>query len=165
MKEDDLNKFSDLLKDKSRNLYIYVSADVDDYQYEFGINFHLPDTILTDIVKFINEAETKNVVLICRSEKEQYNEEFPKKEQIEFIKSSANKKVSIFYQNPWPESVPNFIDTDTIFIRFGFDEGCLFDKYILGKKFISNYKNMESYYLLSKDKLVTLRHLSSKQLT
>jgi len=158
MKDEYLNNCTTLLKDKSKNLYIYVSTTVLSRRYEITVNAKLPNNVLSEISEFINEVESENVVLICRSEKEQYTQEFPKKEQIEFIKSSTNKNISVFYQNPWPESVPNFMDKDTTFIRFGYDEGCLFDKHIVDKKFDSNNKDGTNHYLINKNKLVKLKN-------
>ncbi len=54
--------------------------------------------------------------------------------------------------------VPNFIDKDTTFIRFGYDEGCLFDKHIVDKKFDSNDKDETNHYFINKNKLVKLKN-------
>ena len=158
MKHKNLNDFTTLLKDKSKNLYVYMSTTIVSRRYEITINAKLPNNVLSEISEFINEVESENVVLICRSEKEQYTHEFPQKEQIEFIKSSTNKKISVFYQNPWPERVPNFIDKDTTFIRFGYDEGCLFDNHIVEKKFESNENDGTNHYLINQNKLIKLKN-------
>ena len=63
MKDEYLNNCTTLLKDKSKNLYIYVSTTVLSRRYEITVNAKLPNNVLSEISEFINEVESENVIL------------------------------------------------------------------------------------------------------
>ena len=76
----------------------------------------------------INKSSSQNIILSVRTEKEPHADNYP---AIGFIKkirnNKNNKNIVLFNQEPWPQEVPNFSNSNLV-IRFGFDERCEFDK-------------------------------------
>jgi hypothetical protein len=74
------------------------------------------------------------------------------------LNSRNNKNIVLFNQEPWPNEVPNFSDSNLV-IRFGFDEGCKFDKLQLDSPLPlsefgidskdTNYQNGTYHYLVN----------------
>lgn len=114
---------------KNKNFYLNVYVNVENGVGTFNINNNFIKHTAKKLTEYINDSKYKNVVLICRSEKEQFSEAFPKLNDLMYLKDNTKKNLKIFYQDPWPSHVPNFIeDEKTLYIRFGFDEGSEFDK-------------------------------------
>lgn len=109
------------------NLFIYTFAKVKDGLTKYSVNNFSTESSIKELVNVINKENYKKVVLVCRSENEPHTEQFPKKEYLEYIKENSNKEVKIFYQDPFPASVPNF-SNEYMVIRFGWDSGSEFDK-------------------------------------
>ena len=109
------------------NLYIYTPVNVKDGLAKYSVNSVINKNSIVELVNVINRESYKKVILVCRSEKEPYTNEFPAKEYIDYIKENSNKEVKIFYQDPFPASVPNF-SNEYMVIRFGWDSGSEFDK-------------------------------------
>ena len=123
-----ISEIENLLNNKSDRLYVYTLLEISDGIASIHINSKITKDALTKICSFINKLNTKNVILVCRSSKEPFTSEYPTKVHVNLIKNQTDKNIIIFYQDPWPESVPSFIEIDTTIIRFGFDEGCELDK-------------------------------------
>lgn len=116
----------------------------------------------------------EDVVFVCRSEKEWNFNKYPKDKQMNIIESDCNKKFTIFYQDPWPSSVPNF-DSNKSIIRFGYDEGCkldkmsntwidlqVFNRYTEGDDYYNDGKyDQENYYLLNESKITLIPNNTS----
>jgi len=114
---------------KNKNFYLYVYVNIKNGVGRFNINNNFLRQVTKKLTEYINNSKYKNVVLICRSEKEQFTEAFPSLNELLYLKDNIKKNLKIFYQDPWPSHVPNFIkDEKTLYIRFGFDEGSEFDK-------------------------------------
>ena len=97
--------------------------------------------------KFINENTYSSVVLICRSEKEpQRTDSYPSSILTDQLVNQIKKDTYLFYQNPWPEPVPNFDDSDTMYVQLGYDEGTEFHK----SKTI-NHNGYEHVFLTNKE--------------
>lgn len=107
----------------------------------------LTPIIIKEIVKFINENTYSSVVLICRSEKEpQRTDSYPSSTLIDQLVNQIKKDTYLFYQNPWPEPVPNFDDSNTMYVQLGYDEGSKFHK----SKTI-NHNGYEYVFLTNKE--------------
>lgn len=146
---DKIIKEKNIKFNRPKNFYVYVYINVENGEGVFNINNNLERNVVEELVDYINEVEYKNVVLICRSEKEQFSEPFPSISEVKFLKEETNKNVKIFYQEPWPAKVPNFIESDeTLFIRFGFDEGCDFDKLCVSSPTFKTKKEDGEYFFL-----------------
>tara|TARA_B100001564_G_scaffold359178_1_gene379984 strand:+ start:4076 stop:4510 length:435 start_codon:yes stop_codon:yes gene_type:complete len=75
------------------------------------------------IAEFVNNNIYNRVVLIVRSKSEPHTEEYPPLDLMDTLVEKINKETHIFYQDPWPTEVPNFIeDKDTMFLQLGFNE-------------------------------------------
>lgn len=123
-----ISELQKLLSNKSDRLYVYTLFRVENSICSMHINSKIIKNTLVEICSFINKLKTSNVILVCRSSKEPFTKEYPTSSEVNFIKKNTKKSVKIFYQDPWPEPVPNFVEKDTTIIRFGFDEGCSLDK-------------------------------------
>lgn len=88
----------------------------------------LTPILVKSISNFINENTYSSVVLIIRSDKEPYQTGYPPSELVTQLENEINKDTYLFYQNPWPEAVPNFDDSDTMYVQLGFDESNAFHK-------------------------------------
>jgi hypothetical protein len=127
---------------KNKNFYVYVYINVENGVGVFNINNNIERTVSLELAKHINKLKYKNVVLICRSDKEQFSEAFPNSAELNYLENNIKRNVKIFYQEPWPSHVPNFIeDNETLYIRFGYDEGSEFDKLCVND---SNFKTTQA---------------------
>ena len=153
----EIKNIENLLNNKSDNLYVYTRIKLDNTnKFSMNTNSKLDSSIIFQICDFINKLDTENIILVCRSEKEPYTHEHPNKKEIEFIKNKTNKNIKIFFQEPWPEPVPCFIETNTSVIRFGFDEGCMLDMKCVDELF-SLQMDMGVYdFLINKNKSIDL---------
>ena len=95
----------------------------------------LTPKLIKAIAEFINKNTYNSVVLIIRNEDEPIfkvrkaeSNGYPPSELVTQLKNQINITTHLFYQNPWPEPVPNFDDSDKMYIQLGFDEGNLFHK-------------------------------------
>jgi len=96
-----------------------------------------------------SEQQLERVVLKTKDLLKKQNEAF------NYLKKEL-RDIRIFYQNPWPDKVPTFSKNKTV-IRFGYDEGCGFDKLTLNKKIKYNYKEGEYFYLVNCNKIIELK--------
>lgn len=107
----------------------------------------LTPVIIKEMAKFINENTYSSVVLICRSEKEpQRTDSYPSSTFTDQLVNQIKKDTYLFYQNLWPEPVPNFDDSDTMYVQLGYDEGSKFHK----SKTI-NHNGYEHVFLTNKE--------------
>ena len=127
---------------KNKNFYVWVYINIENGVGVFNINNNIERASTLELVKHINKLKYKNVVLICRSDKEQFSEAFPTSVELDYLKNNIKNNLKIFYQDPWPSHVPNFVkDEETLYIRFGFDEGSEFDKLCVND---SNFKTKQA---------------------
>lgn len=144
-----LLKEKNIVLSNNKNFYLYVYIDVEDGIGTFNINNNFENNISISLTEFINESEYKNVVLIARGNQEQFSTAFPSTNEIKFLKQNIKKNLRIFYQEPWPTPVPEFINDDTtLFIRFGFDEGSDFDKMCVKEPTFKTKKEEGNYFFL-----------------
>ena len=80
---------------------------------------------------------------------------------LDLIKNQTDKNIIIFYQDPWPEPVPSFIEMDTTVIRFGFDEGCELDKKCIDPNFSIAMEDGEYNFLVNKNNSINLNNKKS----
>ena len=153
----EIKHIENLLNDKSDNLYVYTRIQSDkNNKFSMNTNCKLDFSSIFKICDFINKLDTQNIILVCRSEKEPYTHQHPSKKEIEFIKNKTNKNIKIFYQEPWPEPVPSFVETNTSVIRFGFDEGCMLDMKCIDPNFSIEMQFSEYNFLINKNKSIDL---------
>ena len=105
LKVENLNTLLSSLED---NQYVLCSIEVTDSKGKLSVNAPIPSDISSKICNEINKFSTDRVILICRSRSEQYTNPFPYPETLKEIMKAINKKVTIFYQNPYPYNVPKF---------------------------------------------------------
>lgn len=136
----------------NNNFFIFTKVVVKNGFLKKHINTKIPTNVFESLITFINKSNYDNLVLVCRSQKEPTTDSLPSLENLSKLQE-LKKSYHIFYQNPWPESVPNFSE-DKIVIRFGFDEGSEYDKnIILEKETKTDLSDGDYYYLVSsKDK-------------
>jgi hypothetical protein len=130
-------------------------------EFSMNVNSTISSEILTNIIYFINKLNTKNVILVCRSSNEPFADEHPTQTHLDLIKNQTDKNIIIFYQDPWPEPVPSFIEMDTTVIRFGFDEGCELDKKCIDPNFSIVMEDGEYNFLVNKNNSINLNNKKS----
>lgn len=146
---DKVIKESKITFNKNKNFYVYSYVDVNDGVGIFNVNNNFEKNVTKKLLEYINKSNYKNVVLICRSEKEQFAEAFPTSVELEYLQNNIEKELTIFYQEPWPSHVPNFVDDKTtLYIRFGFDEGCEFDKLCVNNPTFKTTQDSGDYFFL-----------------
>lgn len=154
--------YKNLLNNKSDNLYVYTRITRDATKgFSMNTNFEINDNELPELCTFINTLNTENVILVCRSPKEPFTEEHPSEYQLNLIVSRTDKNIIIFYQDPWPEPVPQFIEKNTSVIRFGYDEGCELDKKCVDSAFSIKVDVGEYFYLVNKNNPIKLNKKTS----
>lgn len=152
-----IKHIENLLNDKLDNLYVYTRFVVDtETGFSMNTNSKIKSSILNELCIVIDNLNTKNIILVCRSEREPFTHEHPTEKEIKHIKSNTNKNIKVFYQNPWPEPVPLFIESNTSVIRFGFDEGCKLDNKCVDKEFSVPMEIGEHIFLINKNKSIAL---------
>jgi hypothetical protein len=152
-----ISEIENLLNNKSDNLYVHTKIKSDKASgFSMNTNFEINDSELSELCTFINTLNTENVILVCRSSKEPFTEEHPPESQLNLIASQTDKNIIIFYQEPWPEPVPSFIEKNTSVIRFGYDEGCELDKKCIDSTFSIKVDVGEYIYLVNKNKSIKL---------
>lgn len=110
------------------NVYTHTSVIIKDGKALIQTNTGLDINGVNIINNFINKSSFKNIILSVRTEKEPYSDNYPKTIFLrKILNNRNNKRVVLFNQEPWPQEVPNFSDSNLV-IRFGFDEECKFDK-------------------------------------
>lgn len=136
------------------NLYIFCKIQILNNEINILVNSDIPTSILSSLSSELKSY--KNILLVCRTEKEpHYGTNYPPKNIINYLKKEL-RDIRIFYQNPWPDKVPTFSKNKTV-IRFGYDDGCDFDKLTLNKKLKYNYKDGEYFYLVNSNKITELK--------
>ena len=157
-----ISELQNLLNNKSDNLYVYTKMIVrENSEFSMNVNSTISSEILTNIIYFINKLNTKNVILVCRSSNEPFADEHPAQTHLDLIKNQTDKNIIIFYQDPWPEPVPSFIEMDTTVIRFGFDEGCELDKKCIDPTFSIAMEDGEYNFLVNKNNSINLNNKKS----
>jgi len=128
----DILEKENLFKEIPNNHFLYGQLLVKRTELEFVVQASIRDTTSDSIIKIINNNNYNKVVLSVRHGKEPHNfwnpPEYPTEETLTKIKEQTNKEVHLFYQDPWPAKVPNFIDDNTMYIQFGYNEGQLLHK-------------------------------------
>lgn len=143
----------------SDNLYIFSQVEVKNNKAKFSINKDVSDSIINLLISYINNSTFNNIKFVCRSDKEPFSKSYPTKKQIQNIVQTCKKTNRIFYQEPWPNKVPNFSE-DSLVIRFGYDEGHTFDKSCADGKLVDFKKQDGSYYyLVGNHKLIEIKKL------
>lgn len=146
-----------LLSSSEVNQYVLCSIEVKKNIGKLSVNAPIPIDIRNKICNEINKLKTDRVVLICRSNLEQYTNPFPYPEDLKEIIKSLNKKVTIFYQNPYPYNVPKF-NKNLFTVRFGFDNGCLLDRMCVSQPTVQmNCEDGSYYFLISKNKTIYIK--------
>ena len=157
-----ISEIENLLNNKSDNLYVYIKINSDKTKgFSMNTNSEINDSELPELCTFINTLNTENVILVCRSSKEPFTKEHPSEYQLNFITSRTDKNIIIFYQDPWPEPVPSFIEKNTSIIRFGYDEGCELDKKCIDSAFSIKVDMGQYIYLVNKNKSIKLNNKRS----
>ena len=157
-KKNFLDKFiseKKLIKELNNNFFIYTYVNVEDGIASLSVNSDFDRFISHKLSKFINDTKYKNIIVIARSEKEQFSEPFPLTQELNaFIKKIKKENVRVFYQDPWPAKVPSFIENEnTMIIRFGYDEGCDYDKVcVTTPNFETEERDGNYFFLLNKNK-------------
>ena len=85
---------------KNKNFYLYVYVNIKNGVGRFNINNNFLRQVTKKLTEYINNSKYKNVVLICRSEKEQFTEAFPSLNELLYLKDNTKKNLKIFYQDP-----------------------------------------------------------------
>lgn len=154
-----IKNIESLLNDKLDNLYVYTKFVVDgETEFSMNTNSKIKSNILNELCDVIDNLNTKNIILVCRSKREPFTYEHPTEKQIKDIKSKTNKNIKVFYQNPWPEPVPLFVENNTSVIRFGFDEGCKLDNKCMDNEFSVPMEIGEHIFLINKNKSIALNN-------
>lgn len=139
-------------------VYVYTVLKVEDGIGKYIINDGLTSKVMPLIVNKINIAKPNKITLVVRSSREHYTEgPFPTVGQLDNLVSNIKKEVRVFYQEPWPAEVPDLQVPDSLVIRFGYNEGCEFDKEVASGATIKTDRKNGSYpMLLGKDDSVDL---------
>lgn len=114
-------------------------------------NIEFEEEIFNNICNFLENSKYEKFILICRSNMEPYSESYPSKKYLNKINNKF-KNTIIFYQDPWPVTLPNFTNLDDyLILKFGYDEGNYIDK---------NFKNVYSYSqkITSKENYILLNN-------
>jgi hypothetical protein len=136
------------------NLYIVCKVIVDEGMMSLHINSEISNSVVSSIINYINDEFT-DIVMVFRTEEEPHSDSYPTQEQQILLLKGVKVKHKVFYQDPWPSNVPNFLKDKSV-IRFGYDEGCKFDTSTLNKKIKTKKSNGEYYYLINKNKNIEI---------
>lgn len=136
------------------NEYVVVRVKPIEGKAKVEVNTTLSEREVEQIIRMVNNLPYDRVVLVCRSNREHYTNEVPTSLQVEEMSSSIDKTVKVFYQEPWPASVPTFNSSNAV-IRFGFNEGCAFDRLVA--------KGLEIEQEVDKEYITLLTHLGPLQ--
>ena len=129
-------KDKNLLKDFPEDTYQFGYIRTKDSKFQFNFNFFVDDTIIENIAKYLNDKNYSSIVIVARSEKEPFTNAFPKTYKLEQFIDLMDTKTNLFYQEPWPEAVPNFeLENNSCVVRFGFDEGLSLNKENVSKNY------------------------------
>ena len=77
---------------KNKNFYVYVYINVENGVGVFNINNNIERVVSVELAKHINKLKYKNVVLICRSDKEQFSEAFPTSDELNYLDKGTRKQ-------------------------------------------------------------------------
>lgn len=116
------------LEKYNSNVYTHTCVIIRDGKIRIQTNAGLDKKAVSVINNFINKSEFENIILSVRTSKEPFSDNYPSDNLLrQLLNNRNNKNIVLFNQEPWPEPVPNFSNSNLV-IRFGFDEGCEFDK-------------------------------------
>tara|TARA_B100000900_G_C20524662_1_gene693665 strand:- start:208 stop:702 length:495 start_codon:yes stop_codon:yes gene_type:complete len=154
-KKNFLNKLvSKEISNLNNNFFIYTYINIEDGVGFLNVNSNFDLFTAYKLSEVINKTDYENVILIARNEKEQFSEPFPPTQDFKKFIKKLKKNVKVFYQDPWPAKVPSFLDNkNTMIIRFGYDEGCEYDKLCVNNpSFDTTEKEGKYFFLLNKNK-------------
>jgi len=116
------------LEKYNSNVYTHVCVIIKDGMVLIKTNTGLDKNGVDVINNFINKSKFENIILSVRTSKEPFSDNYPSDTLLrQLLNNRNNKNIVLFNQEPWPEPVPNFSNSNLV-IRFGFDEECKFDK-------------------------------------
>ena len=116
------------LQKYNSNLYTHTCLLIKNGKVSIRTNYGLDKNAIHIIRNFIYASNYDNIILSVRTDKEPFSSNYPTSDMIrKLLNSRNNKNIVLFNQEPWPEPVPNFSNSNLV-IRFGFDEECEFDK-------------------------------------
>ena len=73
-----IKHIENLLNDKLDNLYVYTRFVVDiETGFSMNTNSKIKSSILNELCIAIDNLNTKNIILVCRSEREPFTHEHP----------------------------------------------------------------------------------------
>jgi hypothetical protein len=147
------------LEKYNSNVYTHTCVIIKDGKVNIQTNAGLDKNAIRIIRNFIYVSNYDNIILSVRTDKEPFSSNYPTSNMIrKLLNSRNNKNIVLFNQEPWPNEVPNFSDSNLV-IRFGFDEGCKFDKLQLDSPLPlsefgidskdTNYQNGTYHYLVN----------------
>lgn len=139
------------------NFYSLYKVEHIDSGFQLKSNMEFDDDITYKICDFIEDSEYDKCILICRSKYEPYSDAYPSEEQVNIIKNKL-KNIIIFYQDPWPVTLPNFTNLDNyLILKFGYDEGNYIDKNFENVyEYSTKITKEEKYILLNNKKNIKL---------
>lgn len=116
------------LEKYNSNVYTHTCVIIKDGNVRVQTNAGLDKKGVSVINNFINKSQFENIILSVRTSKEPFSDNYPSDNLLrQLLNNRNNKNIVLFNQEPWPEPVPNFSNSNLV-IRFGFDEECAFDK-------------------------------------
>lgn len=148
---------NNLLESLVDNEFIYTSIDIKNNYINISVNKDLPNDIHEDLLNQINNFKTKKVILICRGPHEPFTKQFPKNNTLLFLQKSK-KDLKLFFQDPWPSSIPKFNKRFST-LRFGFSENSKLDK--IKKDSIFSKRNLNDKKvnaIINKNKITFLKN-------
>jgi|TARA_B110000908_G_scaffold168310_1_gene222954 hypothetical protein len=154
-------KRGNYLQKYNSNLYTHTCVVIKNGKVNIQTNTGLDTKGLVVVTDFINESNFENIILSVRTEKEPFSSNYPSGNTVRRLLNNRNNKcITLFNQEPWPITVPNFSDSNLV-IRFGFDEECEFDKLQLKEPLSltafgihsddDNYQNGTYHYLVNNE--------------
>lgn len=141
-----------------KGLHVFTVFNVKNGIGKYTINAGLDNKLMPILINKLNRVSNDKITLVVRSSREHYTDgPFPHAGQVKQMIDNVKKEVRVFYQEPWPAPVPNLIRKDTVVIRFGYDEGCQFDKEVAtGKEYKTDRKDGSYPLLITHDSEVDL---------
>jgi len=155
-----IDKLTELTNALPDNTYIFATVSIDKNKATFNVNVGYTDLHLSKLIDIFNNRPESKMIFSVRSSKEYYaTGAYPTDHQVKELVKGIHKECRVFYQEPWPAEVPNFNLEDTIVLRFGYNEGCTFDKACAANTvFDMKCKNGSGVLLISKEGNIVLEN-------
>jgi len=153
-----ITKYTKYLDSYNDNFYVHCVLRIENKKLSIHTNVGLQQSYAECINEFVDNHECKNIIYTIRSKEEPYSEEYPSS-SVKNVLEKAKKNIVFFNQQPWPEAVPNFSNTNLV-IRFGFDDGCDLDK-LYNSPTDTNLSDGTYHFLISKNKTIELKQKTS----